>query len=132
MKAATEQVHEEESQIVAEKDVARETYKQALEETQKKLSSLQSDFDPAAYKSLKEKLDQTNSDIASMQKKIEEAHARDLEIVAVVSTELDDAKEMLQKVAEEESSLKNLVKSLKTELKAVKQEHNQLKERYRN
>jgi chromosome segregation ATPase len=129
VKAATEQVHEEESQIVAEKDVARETYKQALEETQKKLSSLRSDFDPAAYKSLKEKLDQTNSDIASMQKKIEEAHARDLEVVAVVSTELDDAKEMLQKVAEEESSLKNLVKSLKTELKAVKQEHNQLKER---
>jgi chromosome segregation ATPase len=129
VKAATEQVHEDESQILAEKDVARDMYKQALEETQKKLSSLRSDFDPAAYKGLKEKLDQTNSEIASMQKKIEEAHARDLEAVAVVSTELDDAKEMLQKVAEEESSLRNLVESLKTELKAVKQEHNQLKER---
>ncbi|TVU51740.1 hypothetical protein EJB05_03182 [Eragrostis curvula] len=129
VKAATEQAHEEEAQILAEKDVARTTYKQALEETQKKLSSLKNDFDPAAYNSLKEKLDQTNSEIASMQKKIEDARARDLEAVAVVSTELDDAKEMLQKVAEEESSLRSLVESLKVELEAVKQEHNQLKEK---
>ncbi|XP_062202853.1 WEB family protein At5g55860-like [Phragmites australis] len=127
VKSATEQAHEEESQILAEKDVARKTYKQALEETQKKLLSLKNDFDPAAYDSLKEKLDQTNSDIASMQKKIEDARARDLESVAVVSTELDDAKEMLQKVAEEESSLRSLVESLNVELEAVKQEHNQLK-----
>jgi len=129
VKAATVQAHEEEAQILAEKDVARTTYKQALEETQKKLSSLRSDFDPAAYDSLKEKLEQTNSEIASMQKKIEDARARDLESVAVVSTELDDAKEMLQKVAEEESSLRSLVESLKVELEAVKQEHNQLKEK---
>nr|CAB3465692.1 unnamed protein product [Digitaria exilis] len=129
VKAATQQAHEEESQILAEKDVARTTYKQALEETQKKLSSLRNDFDPAAYESLKEKLDQTNSEIASMQKKIEDARARDLESVAVVGTELDDAKEMLQKVAEEESSLRGLVESLKAELEAVKQEHNQLKEK---
>lgn len=129
VKAATQQAHEEESQILAEKDVARTTYKQALEETHKKLSSLRNDFDPAAYGSLKEKLDQTNSQIASMQKKIEDARARDLESVSVVSTELDDAKEMLQKVAEEESSLRGLVESLKAELEAVKQEHNQLKEK---
>ncbi|CAD6270173.1 unnamed protein product [Miscanthus lutarioriparius] len=127
--AATVQAHEEEAQILDEKDVARTTYKQALEETQKKLSSLRNDFDPAAYDSLKEKLEQTNSEIASMQKKIEDARARDLESVAVVSTELDDAKEMLQKVAEEESSLRSLVESLKVELEAVKQDHNQLKEK---
>lgn len=129
VKAATEQACEEESQILAEKDVARTTYRQALEETQKKLSSLRNDFDPAAYESLKEKLGQTNSEIASMQKKIEDARARDLESVAVVSTELDDAKEMLQKVVEEESSLRSLVESLKVELETVKQEHNQLKDK---
>ncbi|WVZ89287.1 hypothetical protein U9M48_035710 [Paspalum notatum var. saurae] len=129
VKAATEQAHEEESQILAEKDVARTTYKQALEETQKKLSCLRNDFDTAAYDSLKEKLEQTNSEIASMQKKIEDARAQDLESVAVVSTELDDAKEMLQKVAEEESSLRSLVESLKVELETVKQEHNQLKDK---
>ncbi|AQK39674.1 hypothetical protein Zm00014a_037652 [Zea mays] len=129
VKAATVQAHEEEAQILAEKDVARATYKQALEETQKKLLSLRNDFDPAAYDSLKEKLEQTNSEVASMQKKIEDARAQDLESVAVVSTELDDAKEMLQKVAEEESSLRSLVESLKVELEAVKQEHNQLKEK---
>ncbi|KAF0889116.1 hypothetical protein E2562_022130 [Oryza meyeriana var. granulata] len=129
VKAATEQAHEEESQILAEKDVARKTYKQALEETEKKLSSLKNDFDPAIYKSLKEKLDETNSEISSMQKKIEDARAHDLESVATVSTELDDAKEMLQKVVEEESSLRGLVESLKQELEAVKQEHGQLKQK---
>uniref|UniRef100_A0A0A9D5L5 Uncharacterized protein n=1 Tax=Arundo donax TaxID=35708 RepID=A0A0A9D5L5_ARUDO len=33
---------------------------------------------------------------------------------------------MLQKVAEEESSLQNLVESLKVELEAIKHEHNHL------
>ncbi|XP_010238567.1 WEB family protein At5g55860 [Brachypodium distachyon] len=129
VKAATQQANEEESQILAEKDVARKTYKQALEETEKKLSILRNEFDPAAYKTLKEKLDETNSEILSMQKKIEDARALDLESVAAVTTELDDAKEMLQKVAEEESSLRSLVEALKLELEAVKQEHSQLKEK---
>ncbi|EEE62869.1 hypothetical protein OsJ_17672 [Oryza sativa Japonica Group] len=129
VKAATEQAHEEEAQILAEKDVTRKTYKQALEEAEKKLSSLKKDFDPAVYKSLKEKLDETNLEISSMQKKIEDARAQDLESIATVSTELDDAKEMLQKVAEEESSLRSLVESLKQELEAVKEEHDQLKQK---
>lgn len=129
VKAATEQAHEEEAQILAEKDVTRKTYKQALEEAEKKLSSLKKDFDPAVYKSLKEKLDETNLEISSMQKKIEDARAQDLESIATVSTELDDAKEMLQKVAEEERSLRSLVESLKQELEAVKEEHDQLKQK---
>ncbi|KAL5224601.1 hypothetical protein ABZP36_011240 [Zizania latifolia] len=129
VKAATEQAHKEESQILAEKDVARKTYKQALEETEKKLSSLRNDFDPTIYKSLKEKLDDTNSEISSTHKKIEDARAQDLESLATISTELDDAKEMLQKVAEEESSLGSLVESLKQELETVRQEHDQLKEK---
>lgn len=129
MKAATGQLQEEESQVLAEKGVARNTYKQALEETEKKLSYLRNEFDPAAYKTLKEKLDETNSEISSMQKKIEDARALDLETVAAITTELDDAKEMLQKVAEEESTLRNLVESLKLELAAVKQDHSQLKEK---
>lgn len=129
MKAATEQLQEEESQVLDEKDVARNAYKQALEETEKKLSYLRNEFDPAAYKTLKEKLDETNSEISSMQKKIEDARALDLETVAAITTELDDAKEMLQKVAEEESTLWNLVESLKLELAAGKQDHSQLKEK---
>ncbi|CAM0950228.1 unnamed protein product [Alopecurus aequalis] len=129
VKEATEQAQQEETQILAEKDVARNTYKQTFEETVKKLSYLRNEFDPAAYRTLKEKLDETNTEISSMQKKIEDARALDLESVAVVTTELDDAKEMLQKVAEEESSLRSLVESLKLELEAAKQEHNQLKEK---
>uniref|UniRef100_A0ACD6ANV9 Uncharacterized protein n=1 Tax=Avena sativa TaxID=4498 RepID=A0ACD6ANV9_AVESA len=86
------------------------------------------EFDPAAYKTLEQKLDETNSEISCMQKKIEDAQALDLESVTVVTTELDDAKEILQKVAEEESLLRSLVESLKLELETVKQEHSQLKE----
>uniref|UniRef100_A0ACD5Y8G0 Uncharacterized protein n=2 Tax=Avena sativa TaxID=4498 RepID=A0ACD5Y8G0_AVESA len=126
VKAATEQAQEEESQLLAEKEVARNTYKQALEETEEKLSYLRNEFDPAACKTLKETLDETNSEISCMQKRIEDARA---ESVAVVTTELDDAKEMLQKVAEEEISLRSLVESLKLELETVKQEHGQLKEK---
>lgn len=126
-KAATEQAREEEAHVLAEKDVARKTCKEALEESRRKLSALRNGFDPVACKSLQEKLDETYSEIASLQKQIEDARARDLEAVSAVSTELDDAKETLQKVAQEETSLSSLVESLRLELQAVKEEHNQLK-----
>ncbi|XP_048570099.1 WEB family protein At5g55860-like [Triticum urartu] len=126
-KAATEQAREEEANILAEKDVARRTCKESLEEAQRKLSNLRNDFDPVAFKGLQEKLDETYSEIASLQKKIEDARDRDLESVSAVSTELDDAKETLQKVAQEQTSLSSLVESLRLELQAVKEEHSQLK-----
>ncbi|KAL5648539.1 hypothetical protein ACJX0J_039348, partial [Zea mays] len=46
---------------------------------------MRNDFDPAAYDSLKEKLEQTNSEVASMQKKIEDARAQDLEFTCQAS-----------------------------------------------
>uniref|UniRef100_A0ACD5W5W3 Uncharacterized protein n=1 Tax=Avena sativa TaxID=4498 RepID=A0ACD5W5W3_AVESA len=128
-KAATEQAREEEAHVLVEKDVARKTCKEALEETRRKLSALRDGFDPVACKSLQDKLDETSSEIAILQKKIEDARARDLEAVSCVSTELDDAKETLQKVAQEETSLTSMVESLRLELQAVKEEHNQLKQK---
>ncbi|KQJ89537.1 WEB family protein At5g55860 [Brachypodium distachyon] len=126
-KAALEKAREEEAHILAEKDVARKTCKEDLDEAQRKLSALRNDFDPVAYKSLQEKLDETYSEIASLRKKMEDAKAQDLESISAASTELEDAKETLHKVEQEETSLSSLVESLRLELQAVKEEHNQLK-----
>ncbi|XP_072984217.1 WEB family protein At5g55860 [Typha latifolia] len=129
VKFATEQAQQEDLKIRSEKDAARKSYKEALEETENKLASLRKEFDPEDHQNLEVKLSETTAEIAAVQKKIEDARSSDLESVTTVRTELDGAKEVLQKVVEEESSLKSLVESLKLELEAVKNEHNDLKEK---
>ncbi|RZR89311.1 hypothetical protein BHM03_00017005 [Ensete ventricosum] len=129
VKLATDQARQEESKIRIEKDAAKQSYKQALEETEKKLASLKKEFDPEVHKNLEAKLAETTAEIGAVQKEIEDAQTSDVEFVKTVTAELDGAKEMLQKLAEEESSLKSLVESLKLELEAVKKEHTQLKEK---
>ncbi|OAY68077.1 WEB family protein [Ananas comosus] len=129
VKFATEQAQQEDSKIRSEKDAARKSYKQALEESEKKLASLMKDFDPDVHRNLEAELAKTTAEIAAVQKEMEEVQASDLESVTTVTTELDGAKEVLQKVAEEENSLRSLVESLKAELEAVKKEHDELKEK---
>ncbi|XP_010932175.1 WEB family protein At5g55860 [Elaeis guineensis] len=129
VKLATEQAQQEELKIHSEKDAARQSYKQALEDTEKKLASLHKEFDPELHKNLEVKLAETTAEIGAIQKEMEDARASDLESLMTVRTELDGAKDVLQKIAEEESSLKTLVESLKLELEAVKKEHDELKEK---
>lgn len=129
VKLATDQARQEESKIRIEKDAAKQSYKQALEETEKKLASLKKEFDPEVHKNLEAKLAETTAKIGAVQKEIEDAQISDVEFVTTVTAELDGAKEMLQKLAEEESSLRSLVESLKLELEAVKKEHTELKEK---
>jgi chromosome segregation ATPase len=128
VKAATEQAQQEELKIQAEKDTARQKYKETLEETKRKIEELKKDSDPAATcEGLEGKLAETNVEIEEVKKKIEEARAADLAAIAAVNNELDDAKEMLHKVSEEETTVRNLVESLRLELEAVKKEHEELK-----
>ncbi|CAL9051525.1 unnamed protein product [Musa banksii] len=129
VKLATDQARQEESKIRIEKDAAKQSYKQALEDTEKKLASLKKEFDPEVHKNLEAKLAETTAKIGAVQKEIEDAQTSDVELVTTVTAELDGAKEMLQKLAEEESSLRSLVESLKLELEAVKKEHTELKEK---
>lgn len=129
VKLATEQARQEESKIRSEKDSARQSYRLALEETEKKLAALQKDFTPELHKELESKLAETDIEIDVVRKQLEDARASDIESVNTVTTELDGAKEALQKVAGEESSLRSLVESLKLELETVMKQHNELKEK---
>ena len=129
VKLASEQAQQEQAKVHAEKDVQRKAYKASLEESAKKLSALKEAFDPELTRNLEAQLAETESEIGAVQKEMENARASDLDSVKTVTLELDDAKESLHRVAEEESSLRNLIESLKNELENVKKEHSEMKEK---
>lgn len=129
VKLATMQAQQEQAKVFAEKDLQRQSYKATLEESAKKSLALRNQFDPQLTQNLETQLTETMSEIAALQKQLENAKASDLDSVRIVTSELDDAKGSLQKLAEEESSLRNLVESLKVELENVKKEHSELKEK---
>ncbi|KAJ6815694.1 WEB family protein [Iris pallida] len=129
VKLATSQAKQEESKIRSEKDSMHNSYQQPLEETEEKLVALKEDFSPELYKELGLKLVEADAEIKAVRKKLEVGGGADREADTTVTTELDGAKEVLQKVAEEESSLRSLVESLKLELEAVIKEHKDLREK---
>ncbi|ONK68610.1 uncharacterized protein A4U43_C05F13940 [Asparagus officinalis] len=129
VKIATEQAQQEESKIKSEKDSTRQSYQLALEETEKKFAALQKDLNPELHKELESKLTETDTEIHAVRKQLEDARASDIESLNTVNTELDGAKEVLLKVAEEESSLRSLLESLKLELETVTKQHNELREK---
>ncbi|KAJ6815573.1 WEB family protein [Iris pallida] len=129
VKLATEQAKQDKSKIRSEKDSMHISYQQDLEETEKKLVALKEDFNPELHKELELKLVEADAEIKAVRKELDVVGGADHEAVTIVTTELDGAKEVLQKVAEEESSLRSLVESLKLELEAVMKEHNHLKEK---
>ncbi|MQM03902.1 hypothetical protein Taro_036686 [Colocasia esculenta] len=127
VKLAFVQAQQEESKISSEKDVSRQAYRHALEETEKRLASLKKEFDPELAGNLEAKLASTSDEIGALKKEMENVKLSDLDSVATVTTELDGAKEVLHKLAEEESSLRGLMESLQLELENVKKEHLDLK-----
>ncbi|XP_010536752.1 PREDICTED: WEB family protein At5g55860-like [Tarenaya hassleriana] len=127
MKLACLQVQREQTQIFAEKDLQKQSYRAGMEESAKKLLDLKNGFDPELAKKLELKLAETYDEISSFQKQMENAKASDMDSVRSVTVELIDAKESLKKLVEEEKSSKELVESLKTELENVKTEHDELK-----
>ncbi|RRT40532.1 hypothetical protein B296_00046032 [Ensete ventricosum] len=129
VKLVTEQAQQEESKIRSEKDSSKQTCKQALEETERKMASLKEESDPQVHRNLEAKLAETALEIGAVEKEMEDVRASDLELFTAVGAELDGAKGMLQKLAEEESSFRSLVDSLKLELGAVKNERAELKEK---
>lgn len=123
---ATSQAQEEQANIFAEKDVQRQSYKASLAESSKNLLALKKELDPELTKNMEAQLTNTMNEIEALQKQMENAKASDLDCVRTVTSELDDAKGSLQKVAEEESTLRSLVEALKVELENVKKEHSEL------
>ncbi|KAF5730462.1 WEB family protein [Tripterygium wilfordii] len=129
VRLASLEVEQEQAKIFAEKDVQRQSYKATLEESTQKLLALKNDFDTVLALNLEAQLAEAQNEIEALQKQMENSKASDLDSVKTVTLEFDDAKNSLQKVAEEESSLRNLVESLKLELENVKKEHCELKEK---
>ncbi|XP_071736567.1 WEB family protein At5g55860 [Rutidosis leptorrhynchoides] len=129
VKFATLEAHKEQEQMYAEKNVQKLEHKTALEESEKKLIALRKQVDSNVSKDLETQFSETTSEIKRLQTEMENARASDLDSVKNVSAELDCAKDSLQKVVEEEQSLKNLLASLKIELENVKKEHDELKEK---
>ncbi|RWR83389.1 WEB family protein [Cinnamomum micranthum f. kanehirae] len=95
----------------------------------KNLELLKKDFDPDHQRLLEEKLAETFAEIGFLQREIVNARLSQMDTVKTITNNLDDAKETLQKLAEEENSLKDMVDSLKRDIENVKQEHSELKER---
>ncbi|KAM0943074.1 putative WEB family protein [Dioscorea sansibarensis] len=128
-KLALLRTQQEESKVLSEKNGSRQSYRHKLEETEKKLSALKKEFDPQVYLNLQTKLNEENAEIGATQRQIKHAKDSELESATNVTKELDEAKGVLKRVAEEESSLRSLVDSLKLELEALKKEHAQVKEK---
>uniref|UniRef100_A0A5B6ZUH4 WEB family protein n=1 Tax=Davidia involucrata TaxID=16924 RepID=A0A5B6ZUH4_DAVIN len=129
VKLATSQAQQEQAKMYTEKDVQKHSHKASLEESAKKLLALKKEFDPELAKNLEVQLAETVTEIGALQKEMENAKTSDLDSVRTVTSELDNAKESLHKVREEESSLQSLLESLKLELENVKKEHSELKEK---
>lgn len=129
VKIATMQTQQDQANIYAEKDEQKKTHKAKLEESAKKLLALKEEVDLQLSKKLESQLAEVTDEIVNLEKDMEIAKNSDLDSVKTVTLELDDAKDLLQKVAEEENSLRSLVESLKLELENVKKEHVELKEK---
>ncbi|OIW09507.1 hypothetical protein TanjilG_11629 [Lupinus angustifolius] len=123
------EAQKQQSVILAEKDVLRLSCKATLEKSEMELLALKKDFNPEVTNILEVQLAETMSEIEALQKEMENKRKSDLDSIKMVTLELDGAKESLQKLADEESSLRSLVESLKVENENVKREHSELKEK---
>ncbi|KAL1188407.1 WEB family protein [Cardamine amara subsp. amara] len=126
MKLVCSQARKEQSEIFAEKEIQKQSYKAGMEESAKKLLALKNEFDPEFAKKLEKQLTETYNEIDELQKQMETVKASDMNSVNGVSLELNEAKGLLEKLVEEEKSMQELVESLKAELKNVKTEHSEV------
>ncbi|KAK7843132.1 WEB family protein At1g12150 [Quercus suber] len=129
LKHATPQAQQEHSKIVAEKDACIESFKSAKREVEKKVLSLKKEVNPESDRNLEAKFAETSAEIEVLQEEMKKAHASEMDSVRVVSSELNESTKTLQKLAEEESSLRKSVSSLRLELEDVKKELAELKEK---
>ncbi|XP_047983012.1 WEB family protein At5g55860 [Salvia hispanica] len=128
VKLAHMQAKEDETKICADKEKQKQLYKDRIEDSVKRLAALKKDVDPEVARNLESELNGTLSEIESLRKEMENTRVSDLGSVKAVTVELIGAKESLNKVAEEESSLRSLVETLKVELENIKKVHAELKE----
>lgn len=126
LKHVSMEAQQEQVKILAEKEARFNEYKTAREEAEKNLIILQKEIDPELTISLEEKLKETTAEIEVLQEKMKEVHASEMSTVRALTIELNEATRTLQKISEEESSLRSLVNSLRQEVENVKSEREEL------
>ncbi|KAL5054185.1 hypothetical protein RYX36_034867 [Vicia faba] len=126
---ASVEADQQKKEILVEKNVLSQSYKSSLEEYEKKLLALNKDFSSKLTKNLEVKLTNRFSEISALQKEIENKKTSDFELTKTLTSVLNGAKESLQKLSEEEDSVRCYVESLKWDLENVKREHLELKEK---
>ncbi|CAL0330718.1 unnamed protein product [Lupinus luteus] len=134
MKASIEQMklesEETQEEITGQKDKSQLSfYRTAKEEALEKLESLKNENNPELIRSLDAKLSEATSEIEGLQEQLKKLHASEMDSVKLITSELKEATKTLQDIAAEEISLKNLVFSLRTELRQVKKEQDEVKEK---
>lgn len=127
VKTASQQALEEQGKLIAERDSLELSFKAAKETALQKLSELQKEYDPDATTDLELKFAATTKEVEELQEQMKQAHAAEMDAMRIVTSELNDATRALQKVADEESLLRNQVNLLRQEVDVVKREYAQLK-----
>ncbi|XP_028769824.1 WEB family protein At1g12150-like [Neltuma alba] len=130
LKLASLQTQEEQAKAMAEREAQYDSYKNGKEEAEAKMESLMKEYDPELNtEDLEAKLAETSAEIEVLQEQMKKEHASDMEAAKAITSELKEATKTLGEVAEEESSLRNLVALLKDELENVKTEQRILKDK---
>ncbi|CAN6690315.1 unnamed protein product [Malus baccata var. baccata] len=129
LKLAALQAQQEQVNAMSEKEAHLRSYRSAKQEAEDKLLSLKNEIDPELAKELEAKLEETTSEIEVIQEEMKKAHACEMDSVRGVTMELNETTKMLQEVADEESSLRSFVSSLRLELEDMKREQGELKDK---
>ncbi|EOA36434.1 hypothetical protein CARUB_v10010971mg [Capsella rubella] len=129
LKLAAAQNLQEHANIVKEKDDLRECYRTAVEEAEKKLLVLRKEYEPELSRTLEAKLVETTSEIEILREEMKKAHESEMNTVKIITNELNDATMRLQEAADDESSLRSLVNSLRMELEDLRREREDLQQK---
>lgn len=126
LKIASAQIQEQQAKVVAEKDARIHVCKTAMAEAEKNLEILKKEYDPEITKNLQAKLAETSAEIEPLQEEMKKGHALEMERMRALTIEFNEATKALQEIAIEESSLRNMVTSLRMESENVKMEKTEL------
>ncbi|GLU15872.1 hypothetical protein SLE2022_323280 [Rubroshorea leprosula] len=122
LKFVTQEALQQHAEILEARDALELSYKNAKEEAERKFLALKKEFDPELTRNLELKLAETTEQVEYLQIEMNKAHASEMDSIRVITKELNEATRTLQRAAEEESSLRKLVCSLKVELDEVRRE----------
>lgn len=125
VKLPSRQSRQEVEKMVKEKDALQKSHSAAMEEVQKKKLSLKKEIDPEVTCDLEMMLVEVEREIEILREELQKARAT-TDVDSVLTLELENAKNELRGLGEEESSLRRLVDALKLELKTVKEHNSQL------